>query len=918
MSARVVGRDAELAVLSDAIATIGRGSRTVLVEGGPGAGVSTVLRAAGEIARLAGAGVFAVTGIESECRLPFAALHRLLRPLLAGLPALSPDQQDELGRAFGLRSGPAPAPQQVAAAAVRLLEAATAGWPVVIVVDNLQWLDPGSAAVLDGLAHRSSAAPILLIGGARTGHLPGGPAAARLTLGGLDDAAARDLLAQQNVRLDDDGQDWVLAAAAGCPLALVELVAVAPSRDDLRWLGLFPPVLGPRLAHAFVGRLPDLPPDTRDALLVAAVGRTAALSEVLAALTRWGRETIEEFVFEPAQAQHLLSIQDGRIWFSHPLLPTLIAQRESVVRRQLAHASWAQTLPAGSERRTWHRAGAALGPDDDLADEWERAGERYVQEGRIPSGIVALEQSAARAGSTAVRVRRQLMAAELATATGRRGLADRLVAQAELTGIAGVNRIRLELLRQSLMSSTSGDPTRISRLGDLVDAAAAAGDRDLSLKALVAVAQYCYWAPSSAPDSARVARAAAAALRGGPDARVVAALAMAEPLRRGSEVLSILDAVDLAAVGDPLALRLLGLAAHAVGDEVRAAELSGRASTMLRARGLVGALGHALGVRSVACLDLGDWTDVAEDSTTGSALATEAGQLIGGAAATVTQAGLLAARGATSAALDLVTEVEHHPLLRALPNFLCRSQIVRGIAWISAGRPDDACRALEKIFDPEDPSHHEREQIGGLMYLAEAAAGCGRREGAIRILTDMEALATTTRSPLLLAHLLYARPVLADDEDAELLYLDALGRDLSAWPWIRARILLAYGCWLRRHRRATVSRRPLREALVTFDRLGARAWADQARGELQATGEPRPDAEHRPLAGLSAQELQIARLVAQGLSNAEIGQRLLLSRRTVGSHLYRIFPKLGITSRAQIAALLTDPNPGAAAARADR
>ncbi len=706
------------------------------------------------------------------------------------------------------------------------------------------------------------------------------------------------------VHLENDQRDWVLAHALGNPLALIELCATAPAIDDPRQLISSLPHISPRLEQAFAPRLLDLPADARDALLIAAVGETRKLPEILAAASHFCGRVVTVAALNPAQRKHLVRVDDEWMDFWHPLVRSSIAQQESVVRRQAAHAAWVQTLPAHSGRRTRHRAGAASSVDDTLADELETLALGSVREGRLPAGIVALETSAQLTTVPAVRARRYLVAAELATDMGRVPLADRLVSSAQHSDMSGINAVRLELLREAPMATLSSNRTRIGQLCELYRRASAAGELDLALKALVAAAQRCWWSFTEAKDSARVADLARRAYSATPDARCIAALALAQPVQQGRQVMAILDEMDLPGVADATALRMLGLAAHAVGDEVRATELSSRAENSLRSQGRVGALGHALGVGATARLDLGDWAGASASSAEGAALARDAGQLIGSAGAIVTAARYLALRGATSAALLRVAEVEHHPLLRTLNNFLCRAQIVRGIAWISAGRHADAAQALERVFDPHDPSHHEREQIGGIMYLAEAAVVCNRRVQAGRIVADMADLGAVTTSPLLYAHLLYAGPMLADDEDAERLYLESLAHNLIDWPWVRGRILLAYGSWLRRQRRGSESRDPLRAALTTFDRLGADAWATQARVELQATGERREPPAQQALSILSAQELQITYLVARGLSNAEIGQQLHLSPRTVGSHLYRIFPKLDITSRGQIASLL--------------
>lgn len=253
----------------------------------------------------------------------------------------------------------------------------------------------------------------------------------------------------------------------------------------------------------------------------------------------------------------------------------------------------------------------------------------------------------------------------------------------------------------------------------------------------------------------------------------------------------------------------------------------------------------------------------------------------------------------------MAAEGEVSPVLRNLNDLRCCLQLARGFALISSGRHAEAVDALLELFDPASPTYHQRERFSGIMFLAEAAVHASRRDDAWAVIAGLERVAAITPSPLLHVQLSYARAVLADDAGAEQLYLAATSQDLARWPWLQARIRLAYGSWLRRQRRVAESRLPLRLAQATFDLIGARSWAEQARAELRAAGErtAAPEPGVAP-AVLSAQELQIARLAAEGLSNREIGERLYLSPRTVGSHLYRIFPKLDITSRAQLAGRL--------------
>jgi len=231
-------------------------------------------------------------------------------------------------------------------------------------------------------------------------------------------------------------------------------------------------------------------------------------------------------------------------------------------------------------------------------------------------------------------------------------------------------------------------------------------------------------------------------------------------------------------------------------------------------------------------------------------------------------------------------------------------QLIRGFGLISAGQHTEAYEALARLFDPADPAFHLSDRFHGVMFLAEAAVHAGRVKDARSVMTGLEAEAVTTPAPTLHRQLSYARAVLADDDEAEGLFAEALRADLTRWPWLRARLELAYGRWLRRQRRVAQARPPLRSAQITFDLIGATSWAEQARSELRAAGERAQTQEPAAQDVLSAQELQIARLAAEGLSNREIGERLFLSPRTVGSHLYRIYPKLEITSRAQLAAKL--------------
>jgi DNA-binding CsgD family transcriptional regulator len=236
-------------------------------------------------------------------------------------------------------------------------------------------------------------------------------------------------------------------------------------------------------------------------------------------------------------------------------------------------------------------------------------------------------------------------------------------------------------------------------------------------------------------------------------------------------------------------------------------------------------------------------------------------------------------------------------------------QYPRGAAALADGRFDEAWQHLRRIFDPEDGAYHPHVRSWTLVDLVEAAMHSGHQDEAAVLVSELEAVAARTRSPLLQAALKFALPVLSL-VDSEVAFRMNVGAQLADWPFTRARLQLAYGLWLRRQRRPADARIPLREARDTFDALGAAPWSERARQELRASGETSRHRSYDRVDALSPQELQIAQLAAVGLSNKEIGQQLFLSHRTVGSHLYRIFPKLGITARSHLKAALQDrPTP---------
>jgi DNA-binding CsgD family transcriptional regulator len=903
----LIGRDRELALLSSLLDRAPEEGAAIVVTGLPGVGKSALLRAAADRARDAGFEVLATTGVESEAQLPFAGLQQLVAPVLDMADALAPAQRSALLSALGAELGPPSEPFLTALATLNLLVEVAAERPMFIGADDVHWLDRPSHEMLSFVARRVGGDQIVLVGSVRPGHSGPFVAAglAELELGPLDDEAARRVLDATAPDLTRADRDRVLRVALGNPLALVELPAALRSAAgtalDPTTTGL---PLTARLERAFAGRVAGLGTATRDTLLVAAVEDADGLAEILAAASLLAGGAVETDALDRAATAGLLDYDGVKVQFRHPLVRTGVLQSETVTRRQAAHAAVADVVTDEPYRRTWHRAQSIVGPDDGVADELEASHTIALRRGSVTSAVWALERSAQLSTDSSRRGARLLAAAEHAFGLGRADMVERLVDAAAKTSLSDLDRAKLEWIREIFSDGVPGDAGRVHELCGIAREAMDAGDADLALDLLLGAALRSWWSDTGPEARAEVAATVERSPGREGDPRYVAALAVSEPLLRGTAVTGLLSHVVLESVGDADALRLLGMAAHAIGDEVRCADFLERAETKLRDEGRLGLLPHVFGLQTQASSELGDWRRAAAAAEEGRRLAAETGQPIWSAGTLVGDARAAALRGDADTALRLAAQAEDAANHAELNDLLACVQLARGFAWASTGAYEDAYEAIRRVFDPSDPSHHQRELFAGIMSLAEAAVHCGRRADARRVLATTERTAEITPSPILHVHLRYARAVLADDGQAEALYQDALGHHLTRWPLARARLELAYGTWLRRQRRAIESRTPLRSAHTIFDIIGAGSWAEQAQTELRAAG-ARTTA-RGPTADevLSPQELLIARLAGAGLSNRQIGQRLYLSHRTVGSHLYRIFPKLGVTSRAQIASRL--------------
>jgi DNA-binding CsgD family transcriptional regulator len=434
---------------------------------------------------------------------------------------------------------------------------------------------------------------------------------------------------------------------------------------------------------------------------------------------------------------------------------------------------------------------------------------------------------------------------------------------------------------------------------------AADGDLETALSTLTTVAVTGWWTNFDAERRSLVVDAVARLEPPAGDPRVLAILGMSDPVGRGAWVLEQIDRQHANAIGDPAVLNLLGGITSVLGSPERAADLLDRAIAGLRSSGQLSLLSGTLTSRSWAAWHLGDWNLGASLASEGSRLGEQTNRPAHTGSARAAEAAFAAARGSTSAAEEIAGELERtfRPL-NALP-IVALALHARGIAALADGRSDEAYDHFREQFDLHRVGESPVINQMSIAPYVDAAVQSGHRDEAREVMSGIAAIADRSGSSHMQIAVLYASPLLADDGDAEVDYRRALESSVRQRPFLHGRLLLSYGRWLRRQRRVRESRPPLREACAIFDTLGAVPWETWARQELRATGEASPERESNLVAQLTAQELEIARLAASGLSNREIGQQLCLSHRTIGSHLYRLFPKLGITSRAQLAAALT-------------
>ncbi|MDN3029018.1 AAA family ATPase [Streptomyces sp. S.PB5] len=894
----LIGRDDQLQLLRRLLAEPRSHGAAVLVQGAPGIGKTALLTRTAALAEELGYQILRTSGVEAESDIPYAGLQLILRPLVTGAADLAVSHRQALDTALGHAETGVPDVFLVGLAVLNLLADAAAAAPVLVLVDDAQWLDDATVSVLAFVARRVGAEPVVLVGAARDGYRSrlSSDELTSVPLTPLTDAQATQLLADHAPKLRPTAHRRLLAEAAGNPLALTELSRTLGASADPH-LSQLP--LTERLERAFTDRLESLPEITRSLLRIAALDDSPSLPEIYRATRQFTGVAAGTAELDPAVRSRLVHVVGAELRFGHPLMRSAIHQTMPAEVRHAAHAALAAVLDEQPDRQLRHRAAAADDPDESVAVALEDAAHRAAHRGGIAAAVTALEQAAALSEDTGRRAERLLHAADFAVELGRPETVNRLLDQALTGPLSRRQHATVVWLRGSFDEGLHSHASGAHSLTALAEEMAME-DRALALRILWSAAQLCFWSDPGPEGRRAVLEAVERMGLDELDPWRLAICAYAAPVERGTFVLERARHVALKEGDDGRAYRMLSTASLLVGGFDLARAFSTAGGAPLRAQGRLGLLARTVGADAWSALVVGDLGAAIAATEESRRLARETSQTMMYALMTATAAKLAALRGEVDSALELAEEAEEIALPAGARPVLATASMARGLAALGAGRFEEALAHFRRLHDPVDPAYQVALRLTVVGDLVDAATHCGRLETVPAIVTELEEVATVTSAPVLHAELRLVRALLAADEDADPLFGDALSADLGAWPLIRARTHLAYGEWLRRRRRSVESRDHLRAARDMFDALGAIPWGERARRELRASGETSrrraPDARDQ----LTAHELQIVQLAADGLTNREIGQRLYLSHRTVSSHLHRIFPKLGVVSRAEL------------------
>jgi DNA-binding CsgD family transcriptional regulator len=902
----LLGRGPECAALDRLLGTVRAGqSAALVVRGEPGVGKTALLEYV--VDQAAGCRVVRASGVESEMEVAFAALHQLCGELLDRLDALPEPQRDALAVAFGLKSGTPPDRLFVGLAVLGLLSEAAAERPLVCVVDDAQWLDRESAHALAFAARRLRAESVAVVAAVRE------PADderlaefQQLRVEGLADADARTLLASAlHGPIDERVRERILAETRGNPLALLELPRGMTPAELAGGFALPEAIpLAGRIEQGFMRRLESLPADSRRLLLAAAVEPVGDVTLLWRAAERLG---LAPGAVAAPEAAGLIEF-GARVRFRHPLVRSAVCRAADAGELREVHRALADVTDPDldPDRRAWHRAQASVGPDEVVAGELERSAERAQARGGLAAAAAFLRRAVELTPDPARRGARALAAASAKMDAGAPDAARELMAAAELTPLDELQQARLERIQSALaFQRRRGDAlplmlTAARRLEPL--------DADWARESyLDALGAAIFAGRLSRGEELQEAAAAARAAPPGPDPpRPVdllldgLAIRFTDGYTASLPVLSrALDAFVRDRHQTRWGRRWLWLGwpvANEVWDDGAWHALTTWAVRVTRDEGELTLLPSALLYRAGVHVFAGEFAAASELIEEATAIS----RTIGVTPHTQVAPVLAAWRGDEARASELIESAVADASARGEGRAITLAECARAALYNGLARYEDALDAAERACEYEDLG------LAGwsLVELIEAASRCGRRDVAAPALRRLEERTGAAGTDFALGMRAFARALLTDD--AEALYreaLERLGGVVVATMLGRAELL--YGEWLRREGRRVDARVQLRAAYERFSDMGAEGFAERARRELAATGERARRRSVETRDELTAQEAQIARLAADGLTNAEIGAQLFISYRTVEWHLKKVFAKLDIKSRKQIGEALS-------------
>lgn len=907
----LVGRDGDLMRIREFLESPDRGG-ALLLSGDPGVGKTVLLQAVAADAAAAGTRVLRAAGVEFEADVSYSGLNQILYPLRETFDELDVTHRDALRVALGFGTGSPPDRLIISNATMVLLEKVTADGPLLLVIDDLPWVDPASAAVLGFIARRLSGSRVSLLAASRSGtgrffEFGGLP---EFEVPPLDEDSATSLVNSRFPGLAGGVRRRLLAAAQGHPLALLELPTAlkGAQRSALEDLPSVLP-LSQRLQTLFVSRVAGrLPSSTQRLLLLAALEASGRLGT----LQKAAREMSDQIDLDdlaPAERDRLIQIDAGtrRLTFRHPLIRSAVVQLSTTSERIMAHRVLAQVLVDQPERRAWHLGEASLEPDEQVAGLLEEAAHHRLRRGDAIGAVAALIRAADLSPHGTDRGRRLAEAAYIgADATGALRSASELLEGARRADPDLSDSLHCAAAAVHLILNDEGDIDTAHRLlvGAIENGTHGYDANDKALvDALHLLLLICFFGGRKElwdPFYSALAR-----LR--PDVPALLSVTgktFSDPARMGTAPLEQLETIFSEERGgtDPARIVRLGTASLYADRLSDVREPSWRVVRMGREGGPVR---QHLGGLMHLCLDdylTGLWDELAELADEGLQLCEDFGYKFFTWYFLYNQAMVAAARGDAATSTALADRITHWAVSRGVRVAMHYADHCRVLTCLGSGDFEGAYRHASAISPAGILGSHVPHALWVTMDLVEAAVRTNRPAEAAAHVRAMREACIAALSPrlALLAGGSAALCATSDDEAVRLFDKTLSLPGVGHWPFDLARVQLAYGERLRRARVTTQSRGQLGSALSTFEGLGARMWADRASKELRAAGGSGPHSDGKDRQVLTPQEMEIAMLAASGLTNKQIGERLFLSHRTVGAHLYQIFPKLGITSRAAL------------------